>query len=254
MSADSTVLKTDSSVENHTGVLIRPYYDHAGITIYHGDCREILPLLPKVDLVLTDPPYGVGMEYGDGTEDTIDASFSRILDIVLAAERISPIVLTTVGCFEIEKRLYSAHPPVWRLCWRKGITSRPSAVGFTDWEPVFVYGSKVHRNAHDLFTVQPERMGSFGHPCPKPLGFSTWLVSRFCGEGGTVVDPFMGSGTTLVAAKQLYRNAIGIEIEERYCEIAAKRLSQEVFDWDIPQITEGDPDEGDNLFSTLESA
>jgi DNA modification methylase len=93
-----------------------------------------------------------------------------------------------------------------------------------------------------------------GHPCPKPLSWMRWLVSLGSRVGETVLDPFMGSGTTLVAAKQLYRNAIGIEIEERYCEIAAKRLSQEVFDWGIPQITKGESDASDNLFSTLESA
>lgn len=220
----------------------KPYYDEDGITIYHGDCREILPIIGNVDLVLTDPPYGVDMKYGDAVEDTVDASFQRLLDVIRISEKISPIVLTTVGCFEIEKRLYSAHAPVWRLCWRKGITSRPSAVGFTDWEPVFVYGRKVHRNAHDLFTVQPELMGSFGHPCPKPLGFSTWLVQRFSDESATVVDPFMGSGTTLVAAKKLYRRAIGIEIEERFCEIAVRRLSQSVLpfspDFTVSEHTE----------------
>jgi len=207
-------------------VIAKPYYEQDGITIYHGDCREILPHLGPADLVLTDPPYGVDMKYGDSVTDTVDVSFHRILDVVRIAEALSPIVLTTVGCFEIEKRLYASHPPVWRLCWRKGITSRPSAVGFTDWEPVFVYGRAVHRNAHDLFTVQPELIGAFGHPCPKPLGFSTWLISRFSYECAMVVDPFMGSGTTLVAAKQLYRKAIGIEIEEKYCEIAVGRLSQ----------------------------
>ena len=207
--------------------MVEPYYEEPGIAIYCADCREVLPQLPKVDLVLTDPPYGVGMNYGI-TNDSTSESLQRILDVVKASEMISPIVLTTVGCFEIEKALYRQHPPVWRICWRKGITSRPSAVGFTDWEPVFVYGSRVHRNAHDLFTVQPELMGTYGHPCPKPLGFSRWLVQRFSDEYGIVVDPFMGSGTTLVAAKQLGRRAIGIEIERKYCDIAIERLRQEV--------------------------
>ena len=67
-----------------------------------------------------------------------------------------------------------------------------------------------------------------GHPCPRPLNGMKYLVECFCPPSGLVVDPFMGSGTTLVAAKDLGRRAIGIEIEERYCEIAAKRLAQEV--------------------------
>ena len=209
-----------------------PYYNHEGITIYHGDCRDVLPTLDSADLLVTDPPYGVGLEYGLGVDDTLADSFSRIVFAIAEGERLCPIVLTTVGCFAIEKRLYVERPPVWRLCWRKGITSRPSAVGFTDWEPVFVYGSKVHRHAHDLFTVQPELMGAFGHPCPKPIAFYKWLISRFSDPGSTIVDPFVGSGTGLRAAKDLGRKAIGIEIEEKYCEIAAKRLSQDVLSFE----------------------
>jgi DNA modification methylase len=97
-----------------------------------------------------------------------------------------------------------------------------------------VYGDKVHRNAHDYFHAIPERMGAFGHPCPKPVRFCTQIISRLTTPGQLVVDPFMGSGTTLVAAKQLGRRAIGIDIEERYCEIAAKRLEQEVLDFGPP--------------------
>jgi hypothetical protein len=210
------------------GDAVKPYYEHAGITIYHGDCREILPTVGRVNLICTDPPYGVGIDYGDHVSDDLESTKALYADILAKCNACADITLTTVGCFKLEVFLYQTMPPTWRLCWRKGITSRPSAVGFTDWEPVFVYGANVHRHAHDLFTVQPERMGSFGHPCPKPIKFKTWLIGRFSDPGTTVADPFMGSGTTLVAAKNLGRKAIGIEIEEKYCEIAARRLSQEV--------------------------
>jgi len=205
---------------------MKPYYESGGITIYHGDCREILPTL-KAGLVVADPPYGVGLEYASYL-DSLDSAKLLYADFIAKAKIAAPIVLTTVGCFDLELFLYSTIPPKWRLCWRKGITSRPSAVGFTDWEPVFVYGDHVHRNTHDLFTVQPEKMGAFGHPCPKPIGFALWLIDRFSDPCSIVLDPFMGSGTTLRAAKDLGRRAIGIEIEEKYCEIAARRMGQEV--------------------------
>lgn len=210
--------------------LPEPYYhdEDAGITIYHGDCREILTHLPPVDLVLTDPPYGVGIKYGDSVDDDLSIMKNLYIEFLSLCIPKSNITITTVGCYALEIFLYQTMPPKWRLCWRKGITSRPSAVGFTDWEPVFVYGEKIHRNTHDLFTIIPEKMGFLGHPCPKPLKFKTWLMSHFSDERNTVLDPFMGSGTTLVAAKQLHRKAIGIEIEEKYCEIAVRRLAQEV--------------------------
>jgi site-specific DNA-methyltransferase (adenine-specific) len=217
---------------------VKPYFDDGQCVIYHGDCREILPGL-RADLVLTDPPYGVGIDYGAGSDDSIDAAKRLYVQFIDQATVTAAITLTTVGCYALELFLYANRPPKWRLCWRKGITSRPSAVGFTDWEPVFVYGDKVHRNSHDLFTVQPERMGAYGHPCPKPDGFGRWLVSRFCDVGGTVLDPFMGSGTTLRAAKDLGRRAIGIEIEERYCAIAAKRLEQQVLTFEERIVKSG---------------
>ena len=207
---------------------MKPYYEEEGIVIYHADCREVLPQLGNVDLIVTDPPYGIGMDYGDGFSDTTPTVISLLISVIDIAVQKAPVILTTVGCFAIEKALYVQRPPVWRICWRKGITSRPSAIGFTDWEPVFVYGTRVHRNSHDLFTVQPEKMGAFGHPCPKPEAFYNWLIQRFSEPGGTVLDPFNGSGTALRVAKDMGRRAIGIEIEERYCEIAAKRLSQGV--------------------------
>lgn len=73
-----------------------------------------------------------------------------------------------------------------------------------------------------------EKMGSYGHPCPKPLKFKSWLIDKFSDKNSSIIDPFMGSGTTLRAAKNLGRKAIGIEIEEKYCEIAAKRCRQGV--------------------------
>jgi hypothetical protein len=102
--------------------------------------------------------------------------------------------------------------------------------GFGNWIPCVVFTKQdvsLHCNSQDFYTTviggdMPD------HPSPKPLKAMQWLVSRF---SGTVIDPFMGSGTTLVAAKNLGRQAVGIEIEERYCEVAAKRLSQEVFEF-----------------------
>ncbi len=206
---------------------MQPYYEENGITIYHGDCREVLPSLPVVDLVLTDPPYGVGINYAS-YDDQLGTTTKMVKDFVLLSLERSKIVAFTVGKWETELELYKTLPPRWRMCWYKGAQSTASPIGFNDWEAVFIYGDKVHRNAHDYFFAQPERMGAFGHPCPKPLKFCTTIISRLTKYGETVCDPFMGSGTTLRAAKDLGRKAIGIDIEERYCEIAANRLRQEV--------------------------
>jgi len=202
-------------------------------TLYLGDCLDVLPTLGKVDAVVTDPPYGVNMDYATYADDE-ETTKKLILATITECKRISKITLTTVGRFAIETWLYQVAPPRWRICWRKGITSRPSPIGFTDWEPIFVYGEKVHRNSHDLFTAPPELMGKYGHPCPKSVDWAKWLVLRFCDEGATILDPFMGSGTTGVACVKTGRKFIGIEIDPTYFDIACKRIEAATLQLRLP--------------------
>ena len=219
---------------------MKPYYSHAGITIYHGDCREILPHLPKVDLVLTDPPYGLA---GAETEKNEYASFADDPGVVVALVK---------ECLKVADRDVFVMTPGQALMFRYpepdaiGAFYYPAGTGscswgFVGWQPIFYYGKDPYlaaglgRRANSFRST--ERAEVNGHPCPKPLQQWEDLVVRCSFEGQSVLDPFMGSGTTLVAAKQLGRKAIGIEIEEKYCEIAARRLSQEVFDFAEPTQT-----------------
>lgn len=203
---------------------MKPYYDDGkGIVIWHGDCREILPTLPKVDLVLTDPPYGVGLEYAS-YDDTSVAWRELMSWLVPVCKRVSTMTIMP-SCRILELPwIYATVPPDWLICWYKGSPGTAGFLGFNDWEPLLVYGKQPGLQMHDYFYVQPKAFKN-GHPCAKPEEWATWIMSRI---GGDVIDPFMGSGTTLRAAKDLGRKAIGIEIEERYCEIAARRLQQEV--------------------------
>lgn len=202
---------------------MKPYYEHGGVTIYHGDCREIMPAL-AVDAVLTDPPYNVGLAYCDGDARLDYAEWSR--EWFSAAPR--PLVFTpgivNLGMWlEIER-------PRWVCAWVKPNQSSSSALnGFNAWEPVLVYGKHRKPIGQDVWISNVGQQHGVGdHPCPKHLPSWSKILSSVTLVGDLVLDPFMGSGTTLRAAKDLGRRAIGIEIEERYCEIAAKRLAQEV--------------------------
>lgn len=196
-----------------------------GITLVHGDCREVLPQLESVDLVCTDPPYGVGFEYESYT-DTLDA-WKYLLDFLIPWCRANSKMTILPSC-QINQLewIYANHKPDWLICWYKGSPGHAAKIGFNDWEPLLVYGRPPQISMHDYFFAKPEQPN--GHPCPKPVEFSKYLISRGSNEGDVVLDATCGSGTTLRAAKDLGRRCIGIEIEEKYCEIAAKRLQQEV--------------------------
>jgi hypothetical protein len=206
--------------------LPKPYYDKDGITIYHADCREILPFV-EADLVLTDPPYNVGMQYKshyDRRDDYRDwcAEWFHLCP--------RPLVMTpgTVNLF----MWHGIEPPTWVCAWLKPNQASPSRIGgFNVWEPILVYGKLPGRVGHDAWRdIIPtsDRCKEFDHPCPKD--FKAWLgiLHRFGKGCDSILDPFMGSGTTLVAAKQLGRKCVGIELEEKYCEIAVQRLAQDI--------------------------
>jgi len=218
---------------------MNPYYDDGkGIVIYHGDCREILPGLPKVDLVLTDPPYGINHSSAHGAtwkNTTIAGDFDSYLrDYVL--ESLCNIPAFVFGSWKV------ARPEFTRavLIWDKGPASGMGDLSFPwklSWEEIYVIGDGFVGNrdegvikGHRVFTWQggADMTGREGrkHPNEKPISLCAYLLQKHLGE--VTLDPFMGSGTTLRAAKDLGRKAIGIEIEERYCEIAARRLAQEV--------------------------
>jgi len=204
---------------------MRPYYDADGITIYHGDCREVLPTLPKVDAVIADPPYGTNVTAWD---ESISAEMFAAC--MAATDGYAVFFYSNTRLGHILEALKATGADTWVAVWHKSNT-----VGFErkfapQWTPIVIAYRNPRKFWGQDFCVCPVTVQPLAHPTPKPLGVTRWLVDRASEPGETVLDPFMGSGTTLVAAKRCGRQAIGIEIEERYCEMAAERLAQGVLD------------------------
>lgn len=210
---------------------MKPYYEEKGITIYHGDCREILPSLPKVDLVLTDPPYGLGDKWKSGGWRTGNCGRGRLWDASVSEwdASIPDFLPQLIECFERVivwgGNYFNLHPASGWLVWDKGadMSQAQAELAYTTLDistrifrlsPLGVWGNG---GANDELKE---------HPTQKPLRLIKWCIGLT--DAQLILDPFMGSGTTLRAAKDLGRQAIGIEIEEKYCEIAANRLRQEV--------------------------
>ena len=209
-----------------------PYYQDEAVTIYHGDCREILPLLEPVDLVLTDPPYG--QEY-TSRYNRYRNPFSPIVgdDKFPADVAIKLIPLARAGAiiFGTEVALAPLQPDSW-LIWAKDSWSAGNLkhTYARQHEVAGFWAGRTHHfaNGRPQTIIECPRVPPIGlmHPTQKPVALLKQLILHHICQ--TVLDPFMGSGTTLRAAKDLGRKAIGIEIEEEYCEIAAKRMAQTV--------------------------
>lgn len=204
-----------------------PYYDKDGITIYNADCRDILPHLPKVDLVLTDPPYGIGEAAGKNKSRSSlaiskDYGHSDWDNHPVSWEVVSAVIDSGSKAIVWGGNYYPVPPtPSW-LVWDK----RNGANDFADcelaWSNIGCAVRKIEHLWHGMIRQDNERRD---HPTQKPLKVMSWCLS-FVPDAQTILDPFMGSGTTLVAAKMLGKEAIGIEIEEKYCAIAVERLAQ----------------------------
>lgn len=213
-----------------------PYYQDDLVTLYHGDCREVTAWL-KADVLVTDPPYGVkwtknAMHYTPTTPAVRDAiandrdTVARDDALALWGDR--PAIV--FGSWRMPRPANTRQ----RLVWHKA-ASKPAhttAPWYSADEEIYVIGAGFSgRPEQTVYRTTEARSGSdglsaqVGHPTPKPLGLMERLVAK-CPEG-VVADPFSGAGATLLAARNLGRAAIGVELDEGYCELTAKRLSQD---------------------------
>lgn len=212
--------------------MIQPWWQSecGRFTLYCADCLDVLPQLEagSVQAVVTDPPYGCNFEY-QSYDDTPE-NFERLIDAVIPMmRRIAGFVVMPAGDRLALRRMYEVHNPDWLIAWFKGSPGTRSPIGFNSWEPHPCWG-KPPVSMHDCFQT---RCGFEidGHPCPKPVDWALWLVERAALCGGTILDPFTGSGTTGVACVRLGRRFIGIEISEDYCRIAKRRIQQAIEDY-----------------------
>ena len=200
-----------------------PYYEEDGITIYHGDCREVLPTLPVCDLILTDPPYGLGhTQWRKG--GTPNSRWRH------GAESVAWDTEAPEVCWLLDLSRVA-------IIWGGHLMDLPTSRGWLVWNKIIRnFSSGVCELAWtnldipiDAFDYSHGQLAIEGkdHPTQKPEPLMRWCISK-AGQVTSVCDPFSGSGTTLVAAKNMGYPAIGIDLNERYCEIAAKRLRQRV--------------------------
>ena len=218
-----------------------PYYDRGGITIYCGDCRGILPAVDtsEVELVCTDPPYGIGIVRPDGKMGGTSRNLKRWAGQINPTyspihgddEPIDPRPLLEIGTQHIfwgGNYISDKLPPsaAW-LVWHKRINNQQN--DYADCELAWTDLSGPARVFQHMWMgmLRDSEQGIHHHPTQKPVALMNWCLN-VAGGSGLVLDPYMGSGPVIEAAKLHGRRAIGIEIEEKYCEIAARRLAQGV--------------------------
>jgi DNA modification methylase len=223
-----------SPAPQHRLVGLRPFYDEAGITIYHADCLDCLPTT-KCDVIIMDPPYGYNYASNYTCETTtaewMNAPIHGDESVKLRNDVIQWAGNTPWACFGSWK---SPRPQYVRgvLIWDKGPASGMGDLSFpwkASYEEIYINGNGWGGNRDegvikDRHIVTRASMGRV-HPNQKPVSLMKYLLSK--APHGVVLDPFMGSGSTLVAAKEMGRRAIGIERELKYCEIAVRRLAQQ---------------------------
>lgn len=230
-------------------MLPKPYYQDDYATIYHADCRDILPHLEPVDLVLTDPPFSedchtrarANSALHNGPAKPIDFDSVDINMITSVFESIAVIADRWVIAFLDFRHAarFEQAPPVGLRCLRLGVWVKtnpmPQVTGdrpAQGWDCI----TYMHNEKSKLWWNGGGGHGNFihpvvsegHHPTGKPVKILQYIVQRHGSDNGTTLDPFMGSGSTLLAAKNLRRKAIGIELDEKYCKIAVQRLRQEV--------------------------
>lgn len=236
---------------------VKPYYSDDYCTIYHGDCRAVLPALGPIACVVSDPPYGIGFDVTRKRTRNTGLSFGKCQGDPIRDPRWVPIAnddqpfdpspfRDAKECILWGANNYASRLPDARgwLVWDKLGNKTPSDFGdcelaWTNIDTSIRIWRQVWRGIVRAGEDNVASNGAKHHPCQKPIELMRWCVGFT--ESPLILDPYMGSGTTLRAAKDCNRKAIGIELEEHYCEIAARRLSQEVLNFHPPSGTDAAP-------------
>jgi DNA modification methylase len=219
---------------------MKPYWQSSDgrITVYCADARDVLPEI-EADVLVTDPPYGVNLGSHGGAKDKrrdhvlVKGAYGSYDDTVENFDAIVVPVIRNALAWTKRGAVFCADRNVWRLPPANAIGGvfLPAAVGrgswgYTSFALCLLYGAApdLHKGAKPTGIRSTESVEPNGHPCPKPLSWMRWAVGLTSRVDETILDPFMGSGTTLLAAQGLNRRAIGIEIDRDYCDIAVSRL------------------------------
>lgn len=215
---------------------MKPYYQNGLITIYHGDCREVLPSLRSVGAIVTDPVWP-NAHPDLRTEQEPQDLWEEALALFPNHRRLA----VWLGCLSDPRFLRAITLPFVRQVFIEYAVPRIR----TKWcmishDVVYLFGERpAPREGYKVlpgryFVTEHRAERKFDHPCARAMLAAVYVVDKLTEPADLILDPFMGTGTTLRAAKDLGREAIGIEIEERYCEMAARRLSQGTFDFEEP--------------------
>lgn len=224
---------------------MKPYYQDERVTLYHGDCLELAELWTCADVLVTDPPYGVAWDRPDTKGAKNSWHNPGIQGDADTSARDRALTAWGKGPALVFGSVRAGYPKGWRLML---VFQKPSATASgmfgaflpwrKDWEPIFVLGEwpKTASMRSSVVATRALSAGGYrgyatatGHPHTKPQDVMEQLIEA-C-PPGVIADPFAGSGSTGVAAKALGRKVVLVELEERYCEIAARRLSQDVLDF-----------------------
>lgn len=209
--------------------------------LIQGDCLEVLRTLENesIDVIITDPPYNVGKDYGNNSDKQTKEEYDVFLRLFLIqSKRVLKqdglllcflSIATLNDCYQIFDSYLIYR---WTLCHYAPNKRSCSFIGYNLWQPILLYSkdpnTKIFSYKQDFYKAVTGQEW-FNHPTPKPIKLIEKLVEHFSGERDVILDPFIGSGTTMVACQNLRRNCIGIEINPKYCEEVKRRCFGRTF-------------------------
>ena len=218
---------------------MKVYYEEENIQIYNADCLEVLPQLEKVDLCLTDPPYGIGFVYQEKEKTNNPEDYHKfIMPFFNEMKRVSKKFVAMAQATKYMRYFWQWYGDNIRIFigYKTFVSLRNTFMNYA-YEPWVFYlqkdidiriNGKPDRNLDwvkcDTAGLRNPNNLERQHPSPKPVSMLKAIINNFTNPNDLILDPFLGSGTTAVACKELGRRCIGIEINSTYCDIAIKRL------------------------------